>query len=54
MLLVGVSEDLFNGGRTVVARAAGDKVVLRLLIQFHLEFVLANPHVIEYGIAIWI
>lgn len=46
-LLVGVSEDLFVGGQTVVAGATGDEAALRSLIQFHVDFALANPDVIR-------
>ncbi|MDQ1586992.1 MAG: hypothetical protein QOJ77_157 [Microbacteriaceae bacterium] len=46
-LLVGVSEDLLDGGTTVVARAADDEDALHSLIQFHVEFALGNPDVIR-------
>lgn len=46
-LLVGVSEDLLEGGKTVVAQAASDADALRGLIQFHVDFALSNPDVIR-------
>ena len=46
-LLIGVSEDLFVGGQTVVAGSAGDAAALRSLIQFHVDFALSNPDVIR-------
>lgn len=46
-LLVGVSEDLLEGGRAVVEDAADDDGALRGLIQFHVEFALSNPDVIR-------
>ena len=46
-LLIGVSEDLFVGGQTVVAGAVGDEAALRSLIQFHVDFALSNPDVIR-------
>ena len=46
-LLVGVSEDLLEGGRSVVQEAADDDRALRGLIQFHVDFALANPDIIR-------
>jgi AcrR family transcriptional regulator len=45
-LLVGVSEDLFIGGQTVVAGSTGDEAALLSLIQFHVDFALSTPDVI--------
>lgn len=46
-LLVEVSEALHDGGQRVVAAAADDGDALRSLIRFHVDFALANPHVIR-------
>ncbi len=46
-LLVGVSERLLVGGRTVVASADGDAAALASLVRFHAEFALAEPDVIR-------
>lgn len=46
-LLVGVSEDLADGGAAVVSAAATDDEALRALIRFHVDFALANPDVIR-------
>ena len=45
--LVPVSENLLEGGRERVAQHAGDpEAALRSLVDFHVEFALANPAVI--------
>ncbi|WSA12787.1 TetR/AcrR family transcriptional regulator [Micromonospora sp. NBC_01813] len=45
--LIPVSEELLEGGRTRVAEHSGDATtVLASLIEFHVEFALANPAVI--------
>jgi AcrR family transcriptional regulator len=42
-----VSEGLLNGGQEVVRSCAGDaRTALRQLVDFHVEFALANPAVI--------
>lgn len=46
-LLVEVSESLHNGGHEVVQAARDDEDALRSLIRFHVDFALANPHVIR-------
>jgi AcrR family transcriptional regulator len=46
-LLVGVSERLLEGGRTVVADAADAQQALRRLVAFHAEFALAEPELIS-------
>ena len=46
-LLIEVSERLHNGGDQVVAAARDDATALRALIRFHVDFALANPHVIR-------
>ncbi|HEV7169130.1 MAG TPA: TetR/AcrR family transcriptional regulator [Micrococcaceae bacterium] len=46
-LLVGVSEDLLEGGQAVVTEADDDAQALRGLIQFHVDFALSNPDVIR-------
>ncbi|MCQ9163490.1 MULTISPECIES: TetR/AcrR family transcriptional regulator [unclassified Arthrobacter] len=46
-LLVGVSEDLLAGGRTVLAAGHGDGAALRGLIAFHVDFALSQPDVIR-------
>lgn len=46
-LLNDVSEELLEGGRTVVAQAGTAKDELRGLIGFHVDFALANPDVIR-------
>lgn len=46
-LLVGVSEDLLEGGRAVIEEAANDDDALRGLIRFHVDFALSNPDVIR-------
>lgn len=46
-LLVGVSEGLLDGGRGVVSRAPGPAEALLGLIRFHVDFALANSHVIR-------
>lgn len=45
--LVPVSEGLLAGGRQQVARQAGDpRAAVEALVEFHVEFALANPAVI--------
>lgn len=46
-LLIEVSESLHDGGHRVVAAAKDDNDALRSLIRFHVDFALANPHVIR-------
>ncbi|MHA6667786.1 SACE_7040 family transcriptional regulator [Homoserinimonas sp. A447] len=46
-LLVEVSERLQQGGHRVVTAARDDATALRALIRFHVDFALANPHVIR-------
>jgi AcrR family transcriptional regulator len=46
-LLVGASEGLWNGGRAVVDAALDDAAALRALIEFHVDFALANTDVIR-------
>lgn len=46
-LLVGVSEDLEQGGRAVVQATAHSATCLRALIAFHVDFALAKPDVIR-------
>ncbi len=46
-LLVGVSDDLFSGGRAVIERETDDATALRALVAFHVDFALANPDVIR-------
>ena len=46
-LLVGVSENLLDGGRSVVEQATDDRSALLGLIRFHAEFALGDPHVIR-------
>lgn len=46
-LLVGVSEDLFNGGQHVIADTDSDEQALRALVGFHVDFALRNPDVIH-------
>jgi|SRR5690554_3290485 len=46
-LLVEVSESLHDGGQEVVTTARDDGDALRSLIRFHVDFALANPHVIR-------
>ena len=46
-LLVGVSEDLVAGGRTVVIATTNAATALHRLVRFHVDFALANPDVIR-------
>ena len=46
-LLIEVSESLHDGGHRVVSSARDDSDALRSLIGFHVDFALANPHVIR-------
>jgi AcrR family transcriptional regulator len=46
-LLIEVSERLHEGGHRVVTAARDDATALRALIRFHVDFALANPHVIR-------
>lgn len=46
-LLVGVSQELFDGGLEHAERAPGGELALRSLIEFHVRFALDNPHVIR-------
>lgn len=46
-LLVGVSEDLLQGGRRVEADGGDPAVVLRRLCRFHADFALDHPDVIR-------
>jgi AcrR family transcriptional regulator len=46
-LLVGVSEELVSGGRSVVDEATDAASALAGLVRFHVEFALGNPDVIR-------
>lgn len=46
-LLVGVSEELLDGGQAVVGSIADAGACLRALIDFHVDFALAQPEVIR-------
>ena len=46
-LLVGVSEGLLTGGRTVVSAAPDDESALAGLVRFHVDFALRDPDVIR-------
>jgi len=46
-LLIGVSDDLVGGGRSVVASCPDAESALRALVDFHVDFALANPEVIR-------
>lgn len=46
-LLVGISEQLVDGGRAVVAASGGPADSLRALVDFHTDFALAEPDVIR-------
>jgi AcrR family transcriptional regulator len=46
-LLIGVSEDLVSGGRSVVMATTDATVALRDLVRFHVTFALSNPDVIR-------
>lgn len=46
-LLVGVSEDLLDGGRAVVGESATAEAALHGLVEFHVDFALRQPDVIR-------
>ncbi|MEO6825864.1 MAG: TetR/AcrR family transcriptional regulator [Microbacteriaceae bacterium] len=46
-LLIGVSEDLSQGGAAVVEQASDDESALRALVRFHVDFATAKPDVIR-------
>lgn len=46
-LLVGVSEDMLEGGRKVTAAGGGAEEILKRLIAFHTDFALARPDIIQ-------
>lgn len=46
-LLLGVSQDLFDGGRRVVAESGRAAEALARLVAFHVDFALGNPDVIR-------
>src|SRR4051794_20306173 len=46
-LLVGVSEGLLTGGRTVVSGSRNDSSALAALVRFHVDFALREPDVIR-------
>lgn len=46
-LLVGVSQDLYDGGQAVVAASSGGPAALRGLIEFQVDFALTNADVIR-------
>ncbi|WP_034609302.1 TetR/AcrR family transcriptional regulator [Cellulomonas sp. URHD0024] len=46
-LLVGVSEGLLVGGRSVAQDAEDDSAALRALVRFHIDFALREPDVIR-------
>lgn len=46
-LLVGISERLLAGGRSVVASAASPADALEGLVEFHLDFAFGNPELIR-------
>ena len=46
-LLVGVSEELVAGGRSVVTATTNAATALQCLVRFHVNFALANPDVIR-------
>lgn len=46
-LLVGVSEDLLDGGRAVVQTASDADACLHALVAFHVDFAVAQPDVIR-------
>src|SRR6476661_2024960 len=46
-LLLSVSQDLLEGGRTVVEGSAGPAAALAGLVEFHVDFALSNPDVIR-------
>lgn len=46
-LLLSVSQDLLDGGRTVVAGSGGPAAALAGLVEFHVDFALSNSDVIR-------
>ncbi|GAA1875508.1 helix-turn-helix domain-containing protein [Paeniglutamicibacter psychrophenolicus] len=46
-LLVGVSQDMLDGGQKVTAAGGGAEEILRRLIAFHTDFALARPDIIQ-------
>ncbi|QDY88784.1 TetR/AcrR family transcriptional regulator [Arthrobacter sp. UKPF54-2] len=46
-LLLSVSQDLLEGGRSVVEGSAGPAAALAGLVEFHVDFALSNPDVIR-------
>ncbi len=46
-LLLGVSQDLLDGGRRVVAESGDPSAALAHLVTFHVDFALSNPDVIR-------
>ena len=46
-LLLSVSQDLLEGGRSVVAGSDGAAAALAGLVEFHVDFALSNPDVIR-------
>jgi AcrR family transcriptional regulator len=46
-LLLSVSQDLLDGGQSVVAEARDPASALARLVQFHVDFALSNPDVIR-------
>lgn len=46
-LLLSVSQDLLDGGQSVVAAASDPASALARLVQFHVDFALSNPDVIR-------
>ncbi|MGB9035132.1 TetR family transcriptional regulator [Arthrobacter sp. UCD-GKA] len=46
-LLVGVSEDMIEGGRKVTAAGGSAEEILKRLIAFHTDFALARPDIIQ-------
>lgn len=46
-LLVGVSQDMLEGGRKVTAAGGSAEDILKRLIAFHTDFALARPDIIQ-------
>ena len=46
-LLLSVSQELLDGGRSVIAGSDGAAVALDRLVEFHVDFALSNPDVIR-------
>ncbi|MFE4457266.1 TetR/AcrR family transcriptional regulator [Nocardia tengchongensis] len=46
-LLVGISQRLLDGGRTVSEHAASPREALEALVEFHLDFALGEPELIR-------